>query len=132
VDFVETTETENENGSGTEKGNTESACSQVPSCADLTCDAVIAHVFFEVYLPVSAPVLSGTRLPWFPDQGPIHSVDCSVAHSLCLYCKLMYFFLCIIVARSVSLATHLQCYVCTADSVLAMVELAYSALYSGV
>jgi len=42
------------------------------------------------------------------------------------------FFLCIIVARSVSLATHWQCYVCTADSVIAMIELAYIALYSGV
>ena len=88
-----------------------------PSCADLTCDAVIAHAFFEVYLPVSAPVMSGMRLPWFPNQGP--------THSLCLYCKLMYFFLCIIVARSVSLATDWQCYVCTADSVIAMIELAY-------
>ena len=30
---------------------------------------IIVHVFFEVYLPVSAHVLSGTRLPRFPDQG---------------------------------------------------------------
>ena len=54
-----------------QNGNTEStahACSQVPSCTDLTCDAATAHVFFEVYLPVSALVLSGTQLPQFPDQ----------------------------------------------------------------
>ena len=37
----------------------------------------------------------------------------------------------IIVARSVSLATHWQCYVCTADSVIAMIELAHIVLYSG-
>ena len=58
VDFAET-----ENGNR----NTESAahaCSQVPSC-----DAAIAHVFFGVYLPVSAPALSWIRLPRFPDQG---------------------------------------------------------------
>ena len=51
-----------------------------------------------------------------------------VAHSLCLYCKLMYFFLCIIVVRSVSLATHWQCYVCIADVVIGMTELAYIVL----
>ena len=50
---METTETENGNG------NTEST-------ADLISDAAIAHVFFE---SVSAPVLSGTQLPRFPDQG---------------------------------------------------------------
>jgi len=67
VDFTETMEMENGNGN-TETGNTEStahACSQVPSCTDLTCDAAIGHVFFEVYL--SALVLSGTWLPQFPD-----------------------------------------------------------------
>ena len=34
----------------------------------LISDAALAN-FFEVYLPVSAPVLSETRLPRFPDQG---------------------------------------------------------------
>jgi len=37
----------------------------------------------------------------------------------------MYLFLCIIVARIVSLATHWQCYVCTGYSMIAMTELAY-------
>jgi len=52
ADFAETMEMENGNGN-TETGNTEStahACSQVPLCIDLTCDAAIGHVFFEVYL----------------------------------------------------------------------------------
>ena len=53
MDFAETTETENGNG------NTEST-------ADLISDAAIAHIFFE---SVSAPVLSGTQLLRFPDQG---------------------------------------------------------------
>jgi len=43
------------------------AFSQVPSyTADLISDAALVHVFFE---SVSAPVLSGTQLPRFPDQG---------------------------------------------------------------
>ena len=38
------------------------------SAVHLISDAALAN-FFEVYLPVSAPLLSETRLPRFPDQG---------------------------------------------------------------
>ena len=84
-------------------GNKESsahACSQLPSA--------IAHVFIEVYLSVSAPVLSGTRLPRFPDQG--RSFGRLFSRSFPLF-ALLTLFLCIIVAKSVSLATHWQYYV---------------------
>lgn len=57
------------------------ACSQVPSCTvDLTTDAALA----QVYLPFSAPVLF-VRSYLGPPIKVTHSVDCSVAHSLCLY-----------------------------------------------
>ena len=80
---------------------------------------------------VSAPVLSGMWLPQFLDQGRSFGRLCS--RSFFMFVLLTHvFFLCIIVARSVSLATHWQCYVCTADSVIAMTELAYIVLYSGV
>jgi len=85
VDFAETMEMENRNGN-TESGNTEStehACSQVPSCADLTCDAAIGRVFFEVYLSCFCLVRG-----YLSSESPIkvaHLVDCAVAHSLCLY-----------------------------------------------
>jgi len=103
----------------------------VPLCTDLTCAAAIGNVFFEVYL-VSAPVLSGTRLPQFSDQGRSFGRLFSHSFFMTLFVLLTHvLFLCTIVARSVSLATHWQWYVCTADSVIAMTELAYIALYSG-
>ena len=130
ADFAETMEMENGNGN-TETGNTEStahACSQVPLCIDLTCDAAIGHVFFEVYLSCFCScsvwyVAVPRSRRWF---GRLFSC------SFYMFVLLTHvFFLCIIVARSVSLATHWQCYVCTADSMIAMTELAYIVLYSG-
>ena len=133
VDCAETMEMENGNGN-TETGNTEStahACSQVASCTDLTCDAAMGHVFFEVYLSCFCSCSVWYWLPQFPDQGRSFGRLCS--RSFFMFVLLTHiFFLCIIVARSVSLATHRQCYVCTADSVIAMTKLVYIVLYSGV
>ena len=121
VDFAETMEMEN---GSMETGNTESivhACSQVPSCTDLTCDAAIGHVFFEVYLSCFCSCslwYVATSVPlsrcWF---GRLFS------RSFFMFVLLTHiFFLCIIVARSVSLATHWRCYVCTADTVIATIN----------
>ena len=53
-------------------------------CASYLWCCLIAHVFFEICLPVSASVLSGTRLPRFPDQGRLFSASfgCSFIYSM--------------------------------------------------
>ena len=68
VDFAETTET-----AETQKWKRNTEHSKY-------FDATLAHVFFEAYLPVSAPVLSGTWLPQFPIK-----VAYSVARLVCSF-----------------------------------------------